>query len=159
MESKRIRALLLKGEVRILDWNKRAKRVGLATMRYVLFLLIVFNSWSFARGSGFDVHSVQPDSALAQALQKLEGDGILLDEVVRLALEKSTLAIDAREALASARGLLNRERGGFDPRLYGELSSSSSKQPSSSPFSGAAVLNPKSTSGEVGARNYNTYWN
>lgn len=121
-------------------------------MRCVLLFLIALISWLPARAADFDVTKIQPDSALSQALAELEGDGITSEEVERLALVNSTLAIDAREALASARGLLNRERGGFDPRLFGEISSASAKQPSASPFSGAAVLNPKSTSGEVGAR-------
>lgn len=121
-------------------------------MRYILLFLMAFNIMPKTVFAEIDVTSLPPDSALSLALTRIEGQSISLAEVISLAMEHSTMAKDAEAMLASARGNLNRERGEFDPELFGEVSSSSAKQPSASPFSGAAVLNPKSTSGQLGAR-------
>lgn len=93
-----------------------------------------------------------PDSALIATLSKIEGAPLRLDEVISMAAEHSTFARDAKAALAAARGSLTRERGVFDPELFAGLNKSSEKQPSASPFTGAAVLHPRTTYGEAGAR-------
>ncbi len=93
-----------------------------------------------------------PDSALVTALSRIEGDPLRLSDVLDRALTQSAQVHDAKGALAAARGALRRERGTFDPELYADLSKSSEQQPSASPFTGAAVLKPKTTAGEAGAR-------
>ena len=94
----------------------------------------------------------RPDSALNEALLRVEGEPLSLEEVVSAAIQQSTLAHDARAALASARGSLTQQRGRFDPELFGEIMKSDEKLPTASPFSGAAVLHPVATRGEAGAR-------
>ncbi len=121
-------------------------------MRYILLLLIIFHFLHHEAAAQIDVSAMPPDSALNMALSLLDGQGISLNDVVDGALAHSTIAKDAHAALAAARGTLNRERGGFDPEFFGEINSASSKQPSASPFSGASVVNPKSTTGQAGAR-------
>src|SRR3989339_101672 len=93
-----------------------------------------------------------PDSSLTAALMTLEGEPLRIADAIERALAYSTQALDAKAALASARGAMKRERGVFDPELFAEYSRSSAKQPTASPFSGAAVLHPESTDGEGGAR-------
>ena len=95
---------------------------------------------------------LSPDSALIETLQRLEGEPLSLDEVINSAIQRSTLAHDARAALASARGSLKQQRGRFDPELFAELMKADEKLPTASPFSGAAVLHPVTTRGEAGAR-------
>lgn len=99
-----------------------------------------------------DTLPANPDSALVLALSRIEGDPLRLSDVMGRALMQSAQVRDARAALAAARGALKRERGSFDPELYADVSQSSQQQPSASPFSGAAVLKPKTTAGEAGAR-------
>lgn len=121
-------------------------------MRPILLFLLIYNAIVPPGRAEIDVSALSPDSALSQALMRVEGQGVSLQEVIALALEHTTAAKDAEAALAAARGNLNRERGAFDPELFGEFSRESAKQPSASPFSGAAVLNPERTAGQVGAR-------
>ena len=93
-----------------------------------------------------------PDSALAETLARLGGVPLRLEEVTQAALQNSAQAREATAALAAARGELRRERGVFDPALFAEGSKASDRQPSASPFTGAAVLHPSTTSGAAGAR-------
>lgn len=116
-----------------------------------LFIMAFVAIWAHSYAQ-IDISALSPDSALTQALARIEGQPISLDDVVSSALEHSTMARDAEAALVSARGYLNRESGVFDPELFGELSRESAKQPSASPFAGAAVLNPERTAGQLGAR-------
>ncbi len=99
-----------------------------------------------------DTLPANPDSALITSLNQIEGAPLRLSDVIDRALTQSAQVHDAKGALAAARGALKRERGTFDPELYADLSKSSQQQPSASPFSGAAVLKPKTTAGEAGAR-------
>jgi outer membrane protein len=92
------------------------------------------------------------DSALSQGLARIEGEPLALEQALLAAVEGSTDARIARAELDAARGALRRERGGFDPELYGELNRSSSDQPTASFFAGASVLETKTTSGGAGLR-------
>jgi outer membrane protein len=100
-----------------------------------------------------------PDSALATALRGIEGTPLTLDQAVSLALQRSTSARDAEAALRAARGAARRERGAFDPELFGELRKTSQDQPTVSVFagvpvdsSGLGVLRLKQTDLNAGAR-------
>jgi outer membrane protein TolC len=99
-----------------------------------------------------DSMPLPPDSALKIALTKIEGEPIRLSDVVQGALDHATDVQDALAAMQAAEGSLTKQRGAFDPELFAEGSKSSEQQPSSSPFSGADVLHPVTTSGNAGAR-------
>jgi outer membrane protein TolC len=81
-----------------------------------------------------------PDSALAEALSRFEGEPLSLAEAIDLAMQNSTVILDAQAALAAARGRTRRERGGFDPEFFSEAATQRDEVPTSSPFSGASVL-------------------
>ncbi len=121
-------------------------------MRYSLLLLGIVTIWVSSARAELAITETSPDSTLQAALSTLGGSPLSLEETIQRAVENSVLARDAQAQLASARGALNREKGAFDPELFGEFSKASEKQPSASPFSGAAVLHPETTRGQAGAR-------
>jgi outer membrane protein TolC len=121
-------------------------------MLRILTYLLFFTSWrviAFAQGPSM---ASAPDSALAEALSRVTGQPLVLDELLARVQQNSPAARAAHSALASARAALMRERGIFDPELFAELSNTSEKLPSASPFSGAAVLHPETQSTTAGAR-------
>ncbi len=77
---------------------------------------------------------VRPDSALVEALRRMEGTQIHLQEAVAAALTQATDVRDAEGAMRAARGAMRRERGAFDPELFASVSRDGSAQPKSSPF-------------------------
>ena len=97
--------------------------------------------------------TVNPDSALAGAMARIEGAPLTLQEAINAALQGgSTAARAAAAALAAARGTQRRERGAFDPELFLTGARTKDHQPTTSPFSGADVLETKRTAGTGGAR-------
>lgn len=97
--------------------------------------------------------TANPDSALAVAMSTIEGTPLRLQEAIDAALQGgSTAARSAAAALAAARGAHRRERGAFDPELFLDGARSKDHQPTTSPFSGADVLETKATAGMGGAR-------
>ena len=99
---------------------------------------------------------VLPDFAASQpyesALAAIEGEPLSLDEAIRRALDLGTASLDADAALRAASGASRRERGAFDPILFAELDVVDENTPSSSPFTGADVLETKQTAASSGAR-------
>lgn len=93
-----------------------------------------------------------PDSALAAALERIEGEPLTLEEAIESTLENAVLVRDAEAALAEERGSLRSVRGGFDPELFAELTRTSDDRQTTSPFSGADVLESESTRRSAGAR-------
>ncbi len=93
-----------------------------------------------------------PDSALARTLQANAGEPLALDVAIGAALAEDTDVLLARAERDAAAGAARRERGTFSPELYGEVSTGSDEQPSSSFFSGADVLVTDRTAVEAGAR-------
>jgi outer membrane protein TolC len=81
-----------------------------------------------------------PDSALAVTLAQIEGSPVTLDAAVQSALEQSTQAREAAAALASARATVKREKGLFDPELFGVTQKTSTEVRSSSPFAGSTKV-------------------
>ncbi|MBD3334817.1 MAG: hypothetical protein GF355_04820 [Candidatus Eisenbacteria bacterium] len=81
-----------------------------------------------------------PDSALALTLRRMPGTPLSLDDAVAMALRNAPAAREAVYALAGAEAVLKRERGVFDPELFGDVERSGRDEPTSSPFSGADVL-------------------
>jgi len=91
------------------------------------------------------------DSALAEVLAGFTGQPITLSEARELAIKNSTEVLTAEALVRSAAGIVRRERGAFDPTLFAEITRSRAETPSSTPFSGAAALNQKTTDFRTGA--------
>jgi len=117
----------------------------------VLAALAVLSLTAAAAAAGPPA-AAEPDSALAQALARIEGEPLALEQALLAAVGGSTDARIARAGLDAARGALRRERGGFDPEFYGGLTRSSSEQPTASLFAGASVLEKEQTAGTAGLR-------
>lgn len=96
--------------------------------------------------------SVSPDSALAAALARIEGEPIALAEVLRLAAERSTDVRAAEAAVAEASGALRSARGAFDPELFAEFNAGRDERPTASYFAGADILDTRTRAGSFGAR-------
>jgi outer membrane protein TolC len=96
--------------------------------------------------------AAEPDSALARALARIAGEPLALEQALLAAVAGSTDARIARAELDAARGALRRERGGFDPELFGDLGRGASDQPTASLFAGASVLETEQTAGGAGLR-------
>ncbi len=93
-----------------------------------------------------------PDSALALALGRIAGQPLTLEQALLAAAEGSTEAREARAELDAARAAVRRERGGFDPELFGEWRHAGREQPTASFFAGADVLETDETVATAGAR-------
>jgi len=90
-----------------------------------------------------------PDSALANALADIQGTPLSLADAVQAALKGSTTVLTAAAELRSARGVVRRERGAFDPELFADVNHVDQEQPSSSVFSGTQL---RQTTASGGAR-------
>lgn len=93
-----------------------------------------------------------PDSVLSQALERIEGVPLRLEDALRSALSEATSVRDAEAALRAAEGSVRSEKGAFDPELYGEVTRSNTDTPTASAFAGAPVLMTEETATTVGAR-------
>src|SRR2546426_6330272 len=92
-----------------------------------------------------------PDSALARALERIEGTPIPLEQAMRLALENATQAREARAALRAASGALRKEKGAFDPEIFADASRSREQRPVASPFISATSIDNDFASTRNGA--------
>jgi len=95
---------------------------------------------------------IAPDSALAVALQAIHGEPLRLHAAKEAALARSAPVQIAQTQVRAATGVVQRERGTFDPEVFAELKRSGNDQPASSPFSGAPVVEQKQTSGQAGVQ-------
>lgn len=94
-----------------------------------------------------------PDSALAVALEKIEGTPLSLQEAIQAALNGgSTAARVAAASLGAARGAHRRESGAFDPELFFSGTHIEEDRPTSSTLAGADILETKLKAGVGGAR-------
>ncbi len=96
--------------------------------------------------------TASPDSALTAALQQLPGEHLRLDEAVVMAAEQASEAKIAAALMVAASEAVQREKGVFDPELFGAADWSGADTPSASLFAGAEVLETETTSLEAGAR-------
>jgi len=96
--------------------------------------------------------SASPDSSLSAALADLPGERIGLDEAVLGATAQATGARIAQAEMTAAVSSVRREKGAFDPELFGSGGWSGSDNPSASLFSGAKVLQTETSALEAGAR-------
>jgi len=93
-----------------------------------------------------------PDSALAYEISRIEGDPLSLAEAAAAALANATAAREAEAAVRAAGGEARTERGAFDPELFLAIEKRNEDAPTSSPFSGADVLETEETFTSAGAR-------
>ena len=94
--------------------------------------------------------NVNPDSALYQILNELEGEKLSLSDAVQYSLKNSTSVGIAEGTLKSASGTLRRERGVFDPSLFFNYNYQDFDQPAASFFAGAPVLSTQQTTASTG---------
>ena len=106
----------------------------------------------FAQPSGSPVLAASPDSALIATLAALPGEPLLLDEAVAGAAERAAAAGIAQARLDAAAGAVRREKGAFDPELFGAADWSGADTPSASLFAGADVLQTETSEFSAGAR-------
>jgi outer membrane protein TolC len=91
-----------------------------------------------------------PDSALAVALSRIEGQPLSLQEAMRLASGSTTAVREAEAALRAAANAVRREKGAFDPSIFGGGHRASDVRPAVSPFEGTPLLRIKQTTGSAG---------
>jgi len=115
--------------------------------------LLIAAAVAFPPASGLAAPlEANPDSALSDALAAIEGAPLALDDAIRSAIEHATEARSAAASRGAAEGAVRRERGAFDPELFGEFSKSSDEAQSSTPFFGAPVLRKEEITTSAGAR-------
>jgi len=93
-----------------------------------------------------------PDSALLEILEDMEGVPLTLKEAVEQALVNATSVRKSESDYLAARSVVRRERGYFDPELFLGLDYLDTEQPTASFFSGAPVLATKQTTARAGLR-------
>jgi len=96
--------------------------------------------------------AASPDSALAAAIEGLPGERLLLDDAVADAAGQATEARIAEAEMVAATNAVRREKGAFDPELFGSGHWYGADTPSASLFAGADVLQTESSNYEAGAR-------
>ena len=122
-------------------------------MFWDLRLVILFTLFSGMPCSAFaQVHPANPDSALQNILDHMEGTYLRLEDAVQYALRNATSVRTAEAAYLSARGAARREAGAFDPEFYFTLNQLNQEQASASFFAGAPVLNTTQTTASTGLR-------
>lgn len=92
------------------------------------------------------------DSAIAVELANLPGAPLTLEDAQAIAVERAARIRIALAETAAARGAVRREKGSYDPELFGAVERLSDDSPSASFFAGAAVLQTDMTTGSTGLR-------
>ena len=93
-----------------------------------------------------------PDSALVETIAALPGEPLGLQEAVAAAATQASSARIAQAGLAASAEAVRREKGAFDPELFGSAEWSGADTPSASLFAGAEVVETQSSRYEAGAR-------
>jgi len=89
--------------------------------------------------------SFNPDSALQQIVEHLQGTPLTLAEAIASALQHAAEVKSAEAALLAAQGTSRREAGGFDPTVFFTLEHLDQHVPTASFFAGAPALSTKQT--------------
>jgi len=93
-----------------------------------------------------------PDSALAVTLRSIEGAPLTLSGALLYALDGSTSLNEAEAVRDAAKAVVQREKGTFDPELFGTIERIEDESPTASPFAGADVLETSDVASRAGAR-------
>jgi outer membrane protein TolC len=96
--------------------------------------------------------TASPDSAMAATLAALPGERLTMDAVRETALAQASAVRLSEADLDAAEAAYRREKGSFDPELFGSGSWTGSDTPSASLFAGADVLETETADLEAGAR-------
>ena len=96
--------------------------------------------------------AANPDSALVATIAQLPGQRLLLEDAVAQAAQAAAVGRIAAADLVAAQQAVRREKGSFDPELFGRAGWSGADTPSASLFAGADVLETESTDLTGGAR-------
>jgi outer membrane protein len=100
-----------------------------------LLLLVTGEGWAQA------FLPASPESVLAATIDSIPGAPLALTQALDLAVQNATAVKEARAGVEAAQGAVRREKGTFDPELFANVLRSGSDQLTSSPFSGAPVVN------------------
>lgn len=123
-------------------------RQSMSAWMFCVFSLILVTAMAHAQ----PLVPTNPDSALTATLAQLPGESLSLAEAVARAAEQATATRVAAAQLEAARQAVRREKGVFDPELFGAADWSGADTPSASLFAGADVLETTSSRYEAGAR-------
>ncbi len=96
--------------------------------------------------------SASPDSALTAALAQLPGERLELSTAISSAARQATDARVAEAGMIAAGQALRREKGVFDPEIFGSADWAGNDMPSASLFAGAEVLDTETSRLEAGTR-------
>ena len=96
--------------------------------------------------------AANPDSALQVILGEIKGTSLSLKDAQEYAQKKSTSVQIAKASYLAAKGAVRRDAGYFDPEFFLSLNYENQKQPTSSFFAGANILNTKQTTYTGGFR-------
>lgn len=124
----------------------------------VILLLVLVATTSAAPDSSEPAVSAQailsasPDSALTATLAQLPGEPLELSLAVSRAAMQATEARVAEARMIAASEALRREKGAFDPEIYGAADWTGTDTPSASLFAGAEVLDTETARYEAGTR-------
>lgn len=103
-------------------------------------------------GAAQRILAASPDSALAAVLDQLPGERLWLDEALARADKAATTVRIAEARLEAAGQAVRREKGVFDPELFGSADWTGADTPSASIFAGADVLETETLEYAAGAR-------
>lgn len=105
-----------------------------------------------AQPAGSSVLAASPDSALTATLDRLPGERLHLEDALAQAADQAAAAGIAQAQLSAARNAVRREKGAFDPELFGAADWTGADTPSASLFAGADVVQTESSEFSAGAR-------
>ncbi len=98
-----------------------------------------------------------PDSDLVKTIQSFPGQWLSLADALTEATAQASTARAAEARLDASKEAVRREKGAFDPELYGAAQWSGDRSPTSSTFAGADVLETESSDYSAGAH-IKTQW-
>lgn len=115
----------------------------------VACILVALTSATAAAQLGL---SANPDSSLTAALAQLPGEHLTLADAMARAAQQATATRAAAARLEAANQAVRREKGVFDPEIFGLADWSGAHTPSASLFSGAEILETEDSIYQAGAR-------
>jgi outer membrane protein TolC len=105
-----------------------------------------------AQSSRQSILTASPDSALTAAIASLPGERLLLDDAVTDAAQQASQGRIAEAEVVAATNAVRREKGVFDPELFGSADWGDNDLRTASLFAGADVLKNDTSTFEAGAR-------
>lgn len=126
--------------------------------RVLLSICVIFWLMGTAPGtSGATDAPSNPDSDLVKTIQEFPGQWLSLAEALAEATAQASTARAAEARLDASKEAVRREKGAFDPELYGSAHWGGDRSPTSSTFAGADILETESSDYSAGAH-IKTQW-